>query len=355
MGLKKTKKVAQLPLYNRVEKGRDSYVHRALLPDLLPHSVRFWKVAGRIVSVQLRGGGVVKPVDDFHEHYPTEADFLTFMEDCYTRGIVRPSSYSDLFAQRFTSPRVQWTYNSFFSEWFAGGWEDARQTGILPGHWKKYDLNSAYLWSLTQGLPDVDTFRFTRHLERSDEAGTKPGLYLISLDKPYLELPYPFNVARKYVIASSDEIDAYELQPTVVHSGVTYKMLPSVQHMVDLIYDSPCPKLVARSYWGRWISRADVHCHATSTGKHWPIRNPFLNTVWAHSIVSRVKTRIFTQVKNFAHVFVDSVITLADLPTGVGLGDWRLEARYMDGVQVRGPGIYGTPQQLDRHAGQRRG
>lgn len=351
----RVKKQPKLPTYATIEYGRDAYVPRVMLSDLLPHAVRYWKVNGRLVSVQLKGGGVAKPLDCFPEYANNEGELMQFLDDCLRIGVVRPSSYSDLFAQRYRSPRVLWTYNSFFADWFAGGWEQARQTGILPGSWNRYDLNSAYLWALTKGLPDVRTFRFTRHIQRSDVGGVKPGLYLITLHKPRYDLPYPFNTSRKYVVASSDELEAYDIDPMYVHSGITYKMLPTVQDMVDLIYDTPCPKLVARTYWGRWVSKASVFCHAPSTGREWPIRNPILNVAWAHLIVSRVKLRLWQDCPDAAHVFVDSVITLRDLPVGRELGSWRLEERYLDGVQIRGPGIYGTPSQLQRHAGARRG
>lgn len=349
------KKIPKLPTYNRLEHGRDAYIMRSLMPELIPHSVRYWKVAGRLVSLQLKGGGVVKATDCFPDYAHSENDMLTFLDQCLQIGVVRPSSYADLFAQRFNSPRVTWTYNSFFTEWFAGGWEQARRVGLLSGTFNRYDLNSAYLWSLTQGLPHVDSFRYTDHIEYEADDAVKPGLYLISLGEPHQHLPYPFNLSRPYVIASHEEIETYELRPTVVHSGVTFRPMPTVQHMVDLIYDTPCPKFVARSYWGRWVSSANVHCHATSTGNEWPMRNPILNVVWAHLIVSRVKLRVWRDCPSAAHVFVDSVITEHLLPTGVSLGDWRLEERYLSGVQIRGPGIYGPPTHLTKHAGAKRG
>lgn len=331
-------KACQLPLYNEVRPGRDAYVLHSVMMEALPHAVRYWRVNGRVCSLQLRGGGVVKQLDAFPEYAGDEETFLSFMEQCYSSGIVRPSSYADLFSQRFRSPAVRWTYNALFASWFAGGWQEARRRGLLKQPHYKYDINSAYLWALSQGLPDVHSFRFTRHIVRSDVGGTQRGLYLVTLPAPDHNLPYPFNLPRKHVLATSEEIENYGLSPTDVHSGVLYDNSVDVSRMMDLIQSAPAAKLVSRVFWGRWVSRAHVYCHATRTAKAWPLRNPILNTVWAHLIVSRVKMRIWSQVFDPAHVYVDSVVTTREIPTGVGLGDWRLEARYLDGVDIRGPG-----------------
>ena len=63
--------------------------------------------------------------------------------------------------------------------------------------------------------------------------------------------------------------------------------------------------------------------------------------------------RLWEYSKHAAHVYVDSVITTEQLPTGDELGDWRLEKTYPAGVFVKGAGQYGdlNAHKMERYAG----
>lgn len=342
-----------LPLYNTVAFNHDSYVSDPVMSDLLPHARRWWRVNGRIVSMQLKdGGAMVKRVQAFTDHCQNEETFLTLMEQCYTRGIKRPSSYSDFFYQVFTSPRLRYSVNALFASHFRGGWQQARATGALRGHFRKYDINSAYFWSLSHGLPETTTIRFSRRPSYSDIGGfAKPGLYVVSLEQSDFSLPYPFNFPSHYYLASTHEIEHYQLPVTEYHSGVTWTASRDVAPVLDLILSLPASKQVSRSYWGRWASGAQVEC-CTESGKRWKLHNPVANFVWAHIIVSRVKMRIWQEATRAAHVFVDSVVTTRELPTGAALGDWRLVQEYPTGVHIQGAGTYGPPENpTEKHSG----
>lgn len=51
--------------------------------------------------------------------------------------------------------------------------------------------------------------------------------------------------------------------------------------------------------------------------------------------------RLWEHSREALHVFVDSLLTPKLMPTGNGLGDWRLEKTYRRGLIIRAPGQYG--------------
>lgn len=166
----------------------DSY-HVPHVLNQLSHSesvARAWVKGTRTVSVQLRGGGVVKSLASFDKHNATQEAFTGFLEECAGQNVTRPSSYSDVFHQKFYSPRVPFTVNHYFEDHFAGAWQEAREIGIVKSHLFKYDLNSAYLWSGSLGLPVPRSFRY------SDRLTSRDALYLVEII-PQLGAPFPFN------------------------------------------------------------------------------------------------------------------------------------------------------------------
>ena len=320
--------------------------------DLLPHSRRHWRMNGQLVSLELKGGGIIKPLERFPDHCHDWNLFGGFLEQCYSRDITRPSSYADLFYQKSFSPHIKWSYNALFLEWFVGGWQEARKIGMLPGCWHLYDMKSAYLWALKEGLPDTKSFRFQRSYTYSELHGFNcEGLFVVELEGPKGTYPYPFNRKRERYIATTTEIEKLELPVTKIHAGITWDKSSNVaSRMVDTILGLPAAKQVGRSYWGRWASRAPISCQMAS-GKTWNLRNVLTNIVWAHLILSRVKMRVWNQSANAAHIFVDSVMTQDEIITGDEIGDWKLVKKF-NGVKIRSPGYYETLDgELIKHAG----
>lgn len=338
-----------LPLYDTVEHGRDAYVYRTVLPSLIPHASRWWRINGRTTSVAL-GRGIVKAHNPFTAHTTAET-FSNLMQDCYEIGCFRPSSYSDIFSQTWQSPWVKPSATALVAPFFVGGWQEARVFGMLRGQYHKYDLNSAYFWALLGGLPDPLTFRYSERPSYSDVRGfARHGVYVVSLGRACPHLPYPFCHDSERYLASTDEIEQYSLPIKTYHYGVTWDGLLDPTPMADHIRALPASKQVARSYWGVWASRAQVWC--CTPARQWPLRAVRTNLLWAHTVVSRVKLRIWHAAIRAAHVYVDSVITTDTLTTGDAPGDWRLDAVYPDGVFIGGTGYYGpSPQHIDKHAG----
>ena len=326
-----------------IESGRDAYAPQALLNHYHADALRSWSVAGRLTSLQMPGRGMVKSIDRFATHHVESEDaFAELLRECAFYNCPRPTSYSSVFHAQYRSPRVRWSLHAPLLENFAGGWQQARQTGFLPGRWIQYDLNSAYLWAVSLGLPNVQSMRVSRHI------GRWPGIYALELVRADSSLPYPFNLSR-YVNASTAEIDRYALPIARILGGVIWSDEIDGAPILDTIRQFTFAKEVARSFWGRWCSTVPVECW-TASGKSWELRNPIQNFAWAHLIIARVKARVYEQGVNAAHVFVDSVITTDTLPTGNGLGEWRKEREY-DGLRIKHAGYYGDARSWARTSG----
>lgn len=340
-----------LPLYDEIRPGRDSYVYRSALPSLIPTASRWWRINGRTTSVQI-GPSIIKSHNPFTEH--TTADtFTALMQECYEIGVIRPSSYSDIFSQTYHTPWILPSASAIMGTTFAGGWQEARVLGMLKGPHFKYDLNSAYYWALLEGLPDPQTYRYSDGPHYSDTRGwQRHGIYVVSLERYSPSWPYPFNLPSLRYLASTHEIEHYGLPVKTYHYGISWDGLQDPTPMADHIKRLPAAKQVSRSYWGAWASRARVRCHSKNRQEGWDLRAVRTNLVWAHMIIARVKMRIWRAALKAAHVYVDSVITSETLPTGTEPGAWRLDATYPTGVYIGGTGYYGSSAtQIDKHAG----
>lgn len=329
-----------------MEPNRDAYVLDHVLVTQARFASRSWWVAGRPVCLQV-GGSYLKPLSRFGDHAYPEDRFMGLMDDCYSAGIVRPSSYADFFNQKYRSPSVWHSVNADLKDCLHGGWEQAKTIGMVEKRVTKYDINSAYLWAITRGLPDPKSF------EPSGHVNGKPGMWRVDLKEPDESLPYPFNIKHRDILVSNDEVELYSLSSRIrkVICGVTWRrQLIDTEPMVETILGLPAAKQVSRCFWGRWMSFTPIQCR-TSGGGDWNMSNRVANAVWAHMTISTLKMKIWPYAKDSVHVFVDSVITDREVPTGTAIGDWRKQETY-EQLNIEGPGIYGVPgQSLEKHAG----
>lgn len=314
------------------------------LRRLAKESGRYWQFHGAPTTVALPGNRFAKSLVGFTSH--TEEDsFRELLREYSEFGVPRPGGYADVFHERYKSPRVHWSINARLAPCIAGGWQEAIKTGRHNGTFYKYDLTSAYLWAATLGLPDVSTYKRSLKPWKCTD-----GVFRVKLMEPCRGAPFPFSQAQE-VIATPFEIEMYGLKLGEVVDGVTWTELESGHKILSAIQDVSTWKHAARSYWGRWAQSQKITCHAN--GKEWQLPNMALNVPWAHTIISRVKMRLWKASKQAVHVFVDSVITPERLTIGYGLGDWKLEKTYDDGVFIRAPGQYGSiaEMRLERMAG----
>ncbi len=333
------------PTYNEISDTQDAYLTSGKLRLLAKQNARHWRFNDVPSTVALPGNRYAKSLNGFTSHQ-TEPLFRELLGEYAEHGVLRPGGYADVFHEKFTSPHVCYSVNSLLAPAFAGGWQDALAIGFHAGTYYKYDMRSAYLWAATLGMPEPSSY--TRSL--APWKGKHDGLYRIKLLRPSPGAPFPFNRATE-CLATNTEIELYNLQISEVVTGVVWKSTIDPQRIVDAITCVSAWKQAARAYWGRWAQTEKVECYAN--GKTWKLPNRALNIPWAHTIVSRVKQRLWECSTDAVHVFVDSVITPHQLPIGPNVGDWKLEKVYTRGVVVGAAGRYGEPDAKlwDRAAG----
>lgn len=293
---------------------------------------RLWSLGARPVSVQLTktlGGGIWKTRERFMLDNPMP--MLTALESI---GVRHPSSFADCFHQVAPdAPRLPYTLNGLFSWWHGGPWSQARRTGAFRGSWYRYDLTSAYRWAGSIGLPDPTTYRVVR-----GPRGTRDGLWIIELEEHRPDLPPVFAEAGNIAVASTEEIDRYNLRCTV-RRGVTWSRMMPDGYVDDTLAKLPCAKQAGRAYWGRWIARDPLVCQTPNAT--WHLHNRHAHFVWGWLIVGRVRLRVWEVAQEAAHVYVDEVVVPHELPTGDVPGSWHLKEYYPQGVDVRRTGWYG--------------
>jgi hypothetical protein len=319
-----------------VPEGEEGYCLSELLPK---KGIRQrWSLHGNVRSVQWRASprGVVKARNGFTDHLDPE-DLAVMLSDGREAGVIRPSSYGDFFHQRIKQPRCPKWSRKMFPQ-VPGGWQAVLgNNSVCKKPLWQYDIRSAYLWSLMQGLPHPDSFERVKKV-----AG--PGLYWC--ESPALPmLPYPWNHPGIYP-ATEDELLALPLNHQSVTSGIIYKPggMP-VQEWARDIRQWDHWKAVARSYWGRWASIASPVCETllesgeVNTRRELP--DPSKNPIWGAIITSRVRLRLWQIAdKPGTHrVFVDSVVTEFPIETGGEIGDWVEKAHFPKGGEIHITGV----------------
>jgi len=297
-----------------------------------------WSMGGLIVSGKLNtdhGKGLWKSYERFTP--PISEDMLNALA---LVGVKHPSSYADCYHQIAPATmRVKRTINAIFDFWSGGPWQEARTCGTHSGTWYRYDICSAYRWAAMLGLPDMSSV--TVWSDRKFDPDV-PGLWVVSLDKydrTRRNLPRLL-LGDGPVVLSTEEMRLYDLRPERVHRAVTWSRWMPFNFVEDTLVRLPCAKEAGRAYWGRWIARDKLTCR--SVNNKWSLCNNVANFVWGWLIVGRVRSRVWQASQYACHVYVDEVLVPHELPTGEGIGDWRLKERY-NGIQVKRTGWYGTP------------
>lgn len=328
--------------------GCDTYV-RGDVGSFARGASRYWTYGGVVRTVHrptgAKHGQYLKSLISWREENETAIrDAIEEMRE--SAGVSMPSGYADAFRARFTGPRVSWSHQVHLAEWFRGAWQAALRPGVHLGRWRLYDMQSAYLWAATQGLPDPASYYQTRSTAHKAHA-----LYLVRLAGVAHGAPYPYDTETT-VLATGAEIRDYGLDVDEIICGIAWRRAYPVRRIMDAIecWSPQLAKRVARCYWGGWASGARVECVTRSN--RWELPPLGRNVAWAHLIVSRVRQRLADVARGAAHVFVDSVLTQSEIATGAALGDWRLVRTYEKGIRVGGPGAYGPAAgPLDKHAG----
>ena len=222
----------------------------------------------------------------------------------------------------------------------SGAWHAALKVGKQTGTFKKYDINSAYLWSGMQGLPDTKTFLVTHNLERN-------AIYLADFIFKDKICPYPWARENRCELITTDDIDFYNVEITKIWYGIKWSngvfFNDAFEYLDHNFHKSVCKKIY-RGYWGRWMSCCKVKNENIKDGeikRTWYMRNILANVIWAYIIISRVKRRLYTYADKSLHLFVDSMIVPEEVEvlTGGGTGEFREVAEYKQ-LEIICPGRY---------------
>lgn len=295
-------------------------------------AARTWSLGARLVSLQLtkaHGGGLWKSRDRMLLEDPR-----AILDTLEGMGVRHPSSFADCYHQLAPSTKpLPYTYNGLFNWWHGGPWSEARRTGEHRGEWRRYDMQSAYRWASTVGLPDPETWRVVR-----GPRGTRDGLWIVETEEYRPDLPSVFQAPGERVVISTEEIERYNLRCTALRGVVWEKCHPS-DYVERTLGKLPVAKQAGRAYWGRWIARDPLVCETPNA--RWEMRNLHANFIWGWLIVGRVRLRVWEVATEAAHVYVDEVLVPHELPEGTVPGSWRLKEVYADGVHVRRTGWFG--------------
>lgn len=312
--------------------GHEGYCPSIWLPD--KGIQRRWTLHGHPRSIEWRGGGVVKSADNFAEH-PTPETLELLLNECDDRNVERPSGYGDLFHKRNWQPPTRASHRKMFPAGsIPGGWNAVPLEKVVRKPLWKYDIRSAYLWALMDGLPHPDTFRIVRRI-------SGPGLYWCP-SPCHPMLPHPWNKPGIFP-ATEDELLALPIDHRGIEYGIRYTPATmGTDAWVTDIQAWSCWKAVGRSYWGRWIaascakeerfSREDEPTSARDLPDN--RRNP----VWGAIITSRLRLRLWqlwdAGNRRVYRVYTDSVVTDEELDTGEGVGEWKLEETFPYGATL---------------------
>jgi hypothetical protein len=252
-------------------------------------------------------------------------DFWQIMEAAKHADINPPTSLADLFLSIYRSPMPRITVRSAFYGLHFGGWNVAFRRGKAPGKVYQYDLNNAYRWAASCGLPDLRTAYPTRDF-------SAPNSIFLAYDVPVDAIPWQ-RVPRSYVrVITSEERDALGISEATVIKGFSF---PETCHIAGAFreVDKFTPSIrsrVSRAFWGIWnTTRAPEVLSWKHGEKIRPMKNPWYNPIWSAYITSRVKLRINLYRSRALHCATDSVHVLGEqLPTGTEPGEWKLVGEY---------------------------
>jgi hypothetical protein len=324
----------------------------SLAEEMPEHGIkRRWLYHGAVRSVEWCNGGIVKTRDQFDNHKQPE-QLIELLGECEQRGVIRPSSYADIFHQSVTIPPVRRSVVKLFPG-VPGGWQVVRSKwGGLPlkrngvrvndRELYQYDMRSAYLWSLMQGLPDPATFRSVRKV-------TGPGLYWCPSPAD-VRLPFPWDRPGLFP-ATEEELQLLPLPWRDVRRGIRYDPDSfDVGWYVRTIQSFSVRKQIARGFWGRWGAAGKLTAQTLRGGelsREWEMRDPRKNPVWAALITSRVRCNLWRVVdspeRQVYRVYVDSVVTDTPMDVSGNIGGWVLKGRFPKGGDVLMPGVVALP------------
>jgi len=214
-----------------------------------------------------------------------------------------------------------------------GGWEYGKE-----GYHRKalgfYDINRAYRWSATRGLPDMRSIR-------SIDSIPDVGIYF-AVGKWDKIPPYQAMQGDGFYPAIQEEVNYFGgFNPErIVTFDKTVSLDPFFE-WIDRNFVERDSKQAGRAFWGIWLSSDSTafYFRNLSTGKETKMGNYFASPIAAYILMTRIKVLIASY--NPVHVFVDSMITEEE-PANIGkkVGEFKIVANYPKGIYVHRAGFF---------------
>lgn len=254
-----------------------------------------------------------------------------------SNGKSAPSSFGDAFRLYFEAQKIPHIYDVFIGKFLAGGWQHAFSFGEIKTPVIRYDINSAYGWASSIGLPAPSSYSLCKDYRR-------PGIYIVeAVSDGSTETPTPFNCSKpRKVLATNVEINKYRLTISKVYWGVSWERYMDIRPAIDMVRSKFTDwKDILRQFWGGWCAKRGPKTGTFEQGrvtKEWQLPNIYRHFIWAAVIISRVKMRVWEQ-RPMLRVWCDSVLTDRKLPTGNDIGEWKVEKEYPEGVTIHKTGL----------------
>lgn len=279
----------------------------------------------------------------------SDEDFWTVLSEARAANMNPPTSFADFFMSCYRAPLARGSVVAPFRRFTFGGWQTVFQRGEFTGKFYLYDLNSAYRWAASCGLPHPGTAYPTKDFSKQQ------AIYLVEL--PINVIPY--QRGGRLAVVTSEERDFFGLQSVTtlkVRYGVAFRSEVSLAETFEKI-DKQFPasaKRISRAFWGLWNTTAAPQQVSWKHGeKIRDLRNPFFNPIWSAFVTSRVKLRMALHRTRALRIYTDSILTTEEIPTGQGIGEFK-EVREFDNIWIRHAGYWGTRDETLAASGVRR-
>lgn len=296
-----------------------------------------WKYNGRYTTYCPNRRVTFKALDRLGVE--DEKEFWSLVAAVKQAGISPPTSYANVFLSCYRAPMPRVSPRSHFYGFRFGGWQEAFRRGESHRTVYQYDLNKAYRWAASCGLPDL------RSARRTWDFDSPCAVYLVSGLRPGA-IPYRRVPAESYHMVTSEERDALalDLRRATVHVGVSFTRTCSLVETFEALdrrFPVSVVARVSRAFWGMWNTTTAPEVVSWTKGERSrTMKNPWYNPIWSAFITSRVKLRLNLHRARMLHCFVDSLHVTDQLPTGTEPGDWKLVGEYKR-FWCRAPGQWG--------------
>jgi len=287
---------------------------------------------------------LIRPGDDLEL-------FWKIIAECEAADLKPPTSLSDMwnscFHERLPLPSVIAPFRgaSF------GGWEQAFMRGEYRGKVYHYDLNRAYQWAASCGLPDLESSYLTQRWYNEANA-----VYVITDPKISRRfLPYgPPVGSRQPFIVTSEERDACSIPEPDSFIGIGFDRSINLALVFSEIGRKfpTSEKRISQLFWGMWNTQTAPEQHGFKSGNIRYMKNPFYNPIWSAFVTSRVKLRMLHWRKYAIQIFVDSIHSKIELPTSDDIGGFKL-VDSSDYMWIEYPGMWGYGPFALKHSGRR--